>query len=101
MNKRWYDNDPTLSLAISLMHNESINIQVACAQIITEKAIDLGVKRENNLLDAFNYVLMRWYDEDERIAEAMEYLKAADDSVRKEVAIDVIEYLQRIEQFKN
>ena len=101
MNNRWYDKEPTLSLAVSLMKNESVNIQVACAQRITDKAIDMGVKRSPNLLDAFNYVLHRWYDSDERISEAFEYLKAASDDQRKEIAIDVIEYLQKIEPLRN
>ncbi len=101
MKNRWYDKEPTLSLAVSLMKNESVNIQVACAQLITEKAKNLGVIRQNNLLDAFNYVVLRWYENDERISEAFEYLKAASDEVRREIAIEVIEYLQKIEPLKS
>ena len=97
MKNRWYDKEPTLSLAVSLMKNESVNIQVACAQLITEKAKNLGVIRQNNLLDAFNYVVLRWYETDERISEAFEYLKAASDEVRREIAMEVIKYLQKIE----
>ena len=101
MKNRWYDKEPTLSLAVSLMKNESVNIQVACAQLITEKAKNLGVIRQNNLLDAFNYVVLRWYENDERISEAFEYLKAASDEVRREIAIEVIDYLQKIEPLKS
>lgn len=101
MKNRWYDKEPTLSLAVSLMKNESVNIQVACAQLITEKAKNLGVIRQNNLLNAFNYVVLRWYENDERISEAFEYLKAASDEVRREIAIEVIEYLQKIEPLKS
>lgn len=101
MKNRWYDKEPTLTLAVSLMKNESVNIQVACAQLITEKAKNLGVIRQNNLLDAFNYVVLRWYENDERISEAFEYLKAASDEVRREIAIEVIEYLQKIEPLKS
>lgn len=100
MNKRWYDKEPTLSLAISLMKNESVNIQVSCAQIITQKAQDLGVTRNSNLLDAFNYVILRWYETDDRINEAFEYLKASSDEIRKEIAIELIEYLQKVEALK-
>ena len=101
MKNRWYDKEPMLSLAVSLMKNESVNIQVACAQLITEKAKNLGVIRQNNLLDAFNYVVLRWYETDERISEAFEYLKAASDEVRREIAMEVIEYLQKIEPLKS
>lgn len=100
MNNRWYDKEPTLSLAISLMKNESANIQVACAHLITQKAQDMGVIRNNNLLDAFNYVVHRWYEVDERISEAFEYLKASPDEVRKEIAVELIDYLQKIQQVK-
>ena len=101
MKNRWYDKEPTLSLAVSLMKNESVNIQVTCAQLITEKAKNLGIVRQNNLMDAFNYVVLRWYETDERISEAFEYLKAASDEVRREIAIEVIEYLQKIEPLKS
>ena len=101
MKNRWYDKEPTLSLAVSLMKNESVNIQVACAELITQKAKNLGVIRPNNLLDAFNYVVLRWYETDERISEAFEYLKAASDEVRREIAMEIIEYLQKIEPLKS
>lgn len=97
---RWYDKEPTLSLAVSLMKNESVNIQVACAEIITEHAKDMGVTKTTNLLDAFNYVVQRWYDEDQRISEAFELLKNCTDDLKKEIAIEIIEYLQRIEPLK-
>jgi hypothetical protein len=96
MDKRWYDKDPTLSLAVSLIKNESAARQSACAQMIIDTAVNSGVKKSNTLIDAFNYVL-RWYDADEKITDAFDYLKAAAEDIRKEIAIEIIEYLQKAE----
>ena len=51
----------------------------------------------SNLLDSFNYVLHRWYDDTEELMFAFEYLKASDFETRKQIAIDVINYLQSVE----
>ena len=36
MNKRWYDIDPTVSLAVSLMRNANIMSQYKCADYIVK-----------------------------------------------------------------
>ena len=59
-----------------------------------EQGLDLS---ENILTDAFNYVLRRWYDTDQKIAESFEYLKSLPDDLQKEVALDIINLLQREE----
>ena len=38
MNKRWYDIDPTVSLAVSLMRNANIMTQYKCADFIIAKS---------------------------------------------------------------
>ena len=38
MHKRWYDVDPTVSLAVSLMRNASIITQYDCADLIINKS---------------------------------------------------------------
>ena len=43
MNKRWYDVDPTVSLAVSLMRNANIMTQYKCADIIVKKSKDNGI----------------------------------------------------------
>ena len=93
-NKRWYDQDATLSLAISLIKSSNITTQSLCADFIKQKAQDFGVVLNSNILGAFNYVLHRWYDSTEELTLAFEYLKAADDATRKQIALDIINYLQ-------
>ena len=98
MYKRWYDIDPTVSLAVSLMRNANIMTQYKCADLIVKKSKDNGVNLADNILaDAFSYVLRRWYDTDQKIAESFEYLKSLPDELQKEVALDLINLLQEEE----
>ena len=99
MQKRWYDVDPTVSLAVSLMRNANIMTQYKCADLIVKKSKDSGVDlTENILTDAFNYVLRRWYDTDQKIAESFEYLKLMPEELQKEVALEIINLLQKEEE---
>ena len=98
MNKRWYDIDPTVSLSVSLMRNANIITQYKCADLIVAKSKENGVDLSENILtDAFNYVLRRWYDTDQKIAESFEYLKCLPIEVQKEVALELINLLQEAE----
>ena len=98
MNKRWYDIDPTVSLAVSLMRNANIMAQYKCANLIIKKSKDNGIDLSENILtDAFNYVLRRWYDTDQKIAEAFEYLKMLPEELQKEVSLELISLLQEDE----
>ena len=98
MNKRWYDIDPTVSLAVSLMRNASIMTQYKCADLIVKHAKDNGIDMSDNIItDAFNYVLRRWYDTDQKIAEAFEYLKLMSDTMQKETALELINFIQEEE----
>ena len=98
MYKRWYDVDPTVSLAVSIMRNANIMTQYKCADLIVKKSKDNGIDLADNILtDAFTYVLRRWYDTDQKIAESFEYLKSLPDELQKEVALDLINLLQEEE----
>ena len=95
MYKRWYDIDPTVSLAVSLMRNANIITQYKCADLIVNASKANGIDiSENILTDAFTYVLRRWYDTDQKIAEAFEYLKLLPVDVQKDVALQLINLLQ-------
>ena len=98
MNKRWYDIDPTVSLAVSLMRNANLLSQYKCADLIVKKSKENGIDLSENILtDAFNYVLRRWYDTDQKIAEAFEYLKLLPADLQKETALELINLLQEEE----
>lgn len=98
MYKRWYDVDPTVSLSVSLMRNANIMTQYKCADLIVQKSKESGIDLSDNILtDAFTYVLRRWYDTDQKIAEAFEYLKLMPYEIQKEVALEIINLLQEEE----
>ena len=95
MYKRWYDVDPTVSLAVSLMRNANIMSQYKCADLIVKTSKDNGLDLSENILtDAFTYVLRRWYYTDQKIAEAFEYLKILPADIQKSIALDIINLLQ-------
>jgi len=98
-NKRWYDLDPTVSLAVSLVRNASDNTQIKCAEYIINKAKDYGVEIETNLSDAFNYLLRRWYDQDKQLSESFEYLRKSPFEVQKEISLEIINFLQTSEMY--
>ena len=50
MNKRWYDIDPTVSLAVSLMRNANIMSQYKCADLIVAKSKENGIDLSNNII---------------------------------------------------
>ena len=95
-NQRWYDADPIVSLAVSLIKSSDIGLQLSCAELIKENAQNHGIVLNSNLLGAFNYVLNRWYDNSEQLTEAFEYLKTADEETRKQISLNVIDYLQTV-----
>ena len=95
MYKRWYDVDPTVSLAVSLMRNANVITQYKCADLIIKTSKENGLDMSENILtDAFTYVLRRWYDTDQKIAESFEYLKSLPEELQKEVALKIIQLLQ-------
>ena len=89
-NKRWYDLDPTVSLAVSLMRNANIRLQYKCADCIVEYSKNNGIDLSKDIItDAFNYVLRRWYDTDQKIAESFEYLKLMPAELQKTFSLCV------------
>lgn len=95
MHKRWYDIDPTVSLAVSLMRNASDQTQLRCAEHIIDYAKQRNVElKSTSLTDAFNYILRRWYDKDKTVSEAFEYFQVAPMELQKEISLEIINILQ-------
>ena len=96
LKQRWYDLDPTMSLAVSLMHDAQFEQQTECAKMIIKKAHDFNIYIEKNKLeDAFNYFCKRWYDKDREIADAFQYLQIMPFDLQKEVSLEIIEKLEQ------
>ena len=80
------------------MRNANIMAQYKCADLIVKKSKEYGLDLSENIItDAFNYVLRRWYDTDQKIAESFEYLKLMPDDVQKITALELINLLQEEE----
>jgi len=94
--QRWYDIEPTMSLAVSLIHNADHDKQSECAKMIIQKANDFNIHIEKNKLEeAFNYFCKRWYDKDRELADAFQYLKIMPFELQKEVSLEIIEKLEQ------
>lgn len=98
MKKRWYDLDITVSRAISMLEAQDEEIQVRCAEYIIDKLDEADVDINMSLDDQYNYIMRRWYDKNIKVSHAMEYLKQSPDNIRKELALDIIEYLGDLEK---
>ena len=61
MNKRWYDVDPTVSLAVSLMRNANIMTQYKCADYIVSKSKEHGIDLSENILTWYQIPSVRRY----------------------------------------
>lgn len=96
LKQRWYDIDPTMSLAVSMMHDAVPEKQTECAKMIIQKAKDFNIHiPQNKLEEAFNYFCKRWYDKDKELADAFQYLKIMPFELQKEVSLEIIEKLEQ------
>lgn len=93
--QRWYDLEPTLSLAVGMMAEANESLQHECAKFIIQKAKDFGLNiTQNKLEEAFNYFRKRWYDKDRELAEAFQYLKIMPFELQKETSLEIINKLE-------
>lgn len=98
MKQRWYDSDPTVSLAISLLKNTDEETKHLCAEEIIKEVEGNGIKLETGIISKINNTFKRWYDEDNSLSKAMEYLRLSPPELRKKIAIEIIELLERAEK---
>jgi len=92
VNKRWYDADPTVSLAVSFIRNLDTETQAEIAKIIIQKGKELAIE----INEARVVLNRRWYDENELLSDAMEYLRVAKPEHKKTIAVEIIDFLTRI-----
>lgn len=93
MKKRWYDIDPVVSRATEMLEKSDEELQIVCAEYVIDKLKDYDF--EMSLDDQFNYIMRRWYDKNIKVSHAMEYLKLAPEEVRRELALDIIEHIEK------
>lgn len=91
--KRWYDVDPAVSRAIAMLEQADEDLQIICAEYVIDKLKDMEFNM--SLEEQYNYILRRWYDKNIKVSHAMEYLKHAPEDLRRELALDIIEYIEK------
>lgn len=92
-NKRWYDFDPTLALAINLLQKSEDKTKDFCAEYIIKKGKSLGIRIESDINTDFNFVWQRKTDSSSNFNNALEYMKQMDSLNQKEVSLYVLKYL--------
>ena len=95
MKKRWYDLDVTVSKAVAMWETADEEIQIRCADYIIDMLKDVDIQM--SLDDQYNYIMRRWYDKNIKVSHAMEYLKLSPVEMRKQLALDIIEYLKQVQ----
>ena len=98
-NSRWYDIDPTVSRAVAELEKAEEYIQVRCADFIIDRLKDIDFNIDMSLDDQFNYIMRRWYDKNIKVSHAMEYLKNAPIDIRKELALDIINFIKEYKDY--
>lgn len=93
--QRWYDVDPVLSRAVALWEQTTEELQTICAEYVLDKLKDINF--EMSLDEQYDYILRRWYDKNVKVSHAMEYIKRAPEELRHELALDIIEYIEKME----
>ncbi len=93
MKKRWYDIDPVVSRATEMLEKSDEELQIVCAEYVIDRLKDYDF--EMSLDDQFNYIMRRWYDKNIKVSHAMEYLKHAPEELRRELALDIIEHIEK------
>lgn len=99
MKKRWYDIDPTVSRAVAVLEKAEEYIQVRCADFIIDKLKDIEFDIELSLDDQYDYILRRWYDKNIKVSHAMEYLRNAPIDIRKQLALEIIDFIKEYEEY--
>lgn len=101
-HKRWYDNDPTVSLMVSMLEKVDEKTQLECAKLIIKKAKDYGIRiSDDDLEETVKNFFRRWYDKNRILQEAFEYLRRAPFDFQGGIAFSVIEKLQELDSASN
>jgi len=92
MPKRWYDIEPTLSLAVSMLKNATEDKQDSTCELVNIKFQEMGIKQNEKFI-VFKMFDKRWYDEKENIYNLLENIRCCDEETRKKIALCIIDHL--------
>ncbi len=95
---RWYDVDPTVSLAVSILRNANIKDQEIVAEMILDKTKEIKPERKRNVITLLPFFKRRWYDDCSKLSLAMLKMKKASLKLQKELSIEMIDYFCATEE---
>ena len=97
MPKRWYDTESTISLAVSMLKNATPDMQESVCNLIDLKFRELGIEKTDKFI-VFKVFDKRWYDENEDVYNMLETIRGCEDSVRRKLAVCIIDHLCSINE---
>ena len=90
--------DVQLTLDVEIKRLERNHVRNFRDFTLERGLIDLKLKDmdfEMSLDEQYNYIMRRWYDKNIRVSHAMEYLKHAPEEIQRQLALDIIEYIEQ------
>lgn len=81
-SSRWYDQDPRISFAVSLLEKAGPLTQRRLARAIIKKGKSLDIKAKEHHAGLFR----RWYDESRALSLAMEYFRLSPPLLQRGIA---------------
>jgi adenylate kinase len=90
---RWYDIEPDVCMAISMIECAEKKAQVQYAEyiikLVKEKDTEMSYIK-NTTINNMEKKYQRWYDKNETISTAFSYLKGTTKTIQKEVSLSVL-----------
>lgn len=90
---RWYDIEPDVCMAISMIECAGKKAQVEYAEyiikLVKEKDSEMNYIK-NTTKSNIERKYQRWYDKNETISTAFSYLKGTTKNIQKEVSLSVL-----------
>ncbi len=98
--QRWYDQDPIVSRCIAILENIETSKKRKTATFLTNEIILKPPYRDMLPEELYNLVMeerrkRRWYDFDEVLKIFMELLKHSSDTIKREIAVKAMSFLEQ------
>ena len=90
--KRWYDEEPTMSLAVSMLKSINEDKKISIVKEIEEWIDSEEIPSVKEFI-LFKVFTSRWYDEDELIYNLLEKIRCCEDAYKQEIAVKIIDTL--------
>ena len=97
--KRWYDEEPTMSLAVSMLRTIDNDKKKAICNEISAWIDSEKIPFVKEFI-LFKFFTSRWYDEDELLYNLLEKIRCCEDIYKQEIAVKIIDMLCAYERME-